>query len=77
MVHKPDPPPPVPVTDPALDVQGQVANQANIAALQTTAEQDTASLMARYGKILALSGAAGGVPLSAATLPATSLQVGR
>lgn len=42
--------------DPNLALQEQQAQKAQVDALQTQAESDTASLMARYGTKLALSG---------------------
>jgi hypothetical protein len=43
------------VVDPNLALKQQQANQSNIDQLQLQAQQDTASLMARYGTKLALA----------------------
>jgi hypothetical protein len=45
-------------TDPNLAAEQAQAQQVQVAALQTQAQGDTASLMARYGTTLALAGAA-------------------
>lgn len=59
--------------DPNLAGEQQAAQNANISALQTQAQGDTASLMARYGTRLAMAQMAGGtgVAASAATSPLT------
>jgi hypothetical protein len=48
--------PPAPTVDPNFATEQAQANSANISALQTEAQSDTASLMARYGTKLALAG---------------------
>jgi hypothetical protein len=55
--------PTVAATDPTLQALTAQANTDQITALQTQAQGDTASLMARYGTRLALAGAVGGSPL--------------
>jgi len=60
---KTDPPkyqqPPI---DPTLAQQDAEANTAKIDALQDKLKGDTSSVMARYGALVALSGAGGSVP---------------
>ena len=51
---------PQPQPDPMLDQLMRTARQQQTAALQTEAAGDTASLLARYGARLALSGTSGG-----------------
>lgn len=46
-------------TDPRLQAEAARADADNLAALQSRATGDTASLMARYGTRLALAGATG------------------
>lgn len=55
--------PTVAPTDPTLDAEAAQAQQAKMMALQSQAQGDTASLMARYGTRLAMSGATSGSPL--------------
>jgi hypothetical protein len=54
------PKPPQIQPDPMLQQLAKTAQQQQIAAMQTEAEGDTASLLARYGARLALSGTSGG-----------------
>jgi len=49
--------------DPSLAAEQQQAHQALIQQLQGQAQQDTASIMARYGISLGLAGANAGSPL--------------
>lgn len=56
----PTPPPP----DPNLAIEAQQSQVADQLAAQDTAKLDTASLMARYGTMLAMSGTPGS-PLAA------------
>lgn len=58
--------PTIAATDPTLIAEQQQAQADQVRALQTQAQGDTASLMARYGTRLALAGAmgtGGGSPL--------------
>jgi hypothetical protein len=50
--------------DPNLATEQQQAHDDLIKALQSQSQSDTASIMARYGTRLALSGATIGTPLS-------------
>lgn len=59
-------PPPLPV-DPNLAQEQQQAQNDLVQSLQTQAQGDTASLMARYGTRLAMSGVAAASPMSAPT----------
>lgn len=66
-VNNPSPAPPQP--DPTLVAEQQQAQDQLIQQLQGQAQADTASLMARYGTRLAVSGAAmNGSPLIAASV---------
>lgn len=58
-----DSPPPIPV-DPNLANEQAQAQTSLISSLQTQTQGDMASLMARYGTQLAMSGAGGGSPLA-------------
>jgi hypothetical protein len=67
------PKPPAPQPDPQLAQLMRTAQQQQNAALQSEAAGDTASLLARYGARLALSGTSGGAspsPLFAGLLGA-------
>lgn len=68
LFDKPAPPPVIQPRDPLLDAQAKRADAANIAALTTQAQGDTAALMARYGTRLALAGTASGSPLTMTAL---------
>lgn len=60
--------PTIAATDPTLIAEQQQAQADQVRALQTQAQGDTASLMARYGTRLALAGAmgtGGGTPMFA------------
>jgi hypothetical protein len=57
-----DQPQPVVATDPNLAAEQQQAQNTLVANLQTQAQGDTASLMARYGTRLALGGATAAPP---------------
>lgn len=54
-----------PAPDPALAILQQQAQQSNLAALQQTAQVDTARLMTLYGTHAALAGQFGAPPLTA------------
>ena len=60
-------PPPAPPPDPMLATEQQQAQSDLVASLQTQAQGDTASLMARYGTRLAMAGTMSGSPLSMKT----------
>lgn len=57
---------PTPTPDPMLDQLMKTAQQQQVQALQTEAQGDTASLMARYGARLATGSAVGTMPLGVA-----------
>lgn len=59
-----------PAPDPALAILQQQAQQANLTALQQSAQVDTAKLMTLYGTQAALAGKFGGSPLIAPPMPA-------
>jgi hypothetical protein len=62
--------PTIAASDPLLDAQLAQGQSDQLRALQTQAQGDTASLMARYGARLAMAGAAAGTPLpSVAAMP--------
>ena len=62
-------PPALPV-DPNLATSEATAANANAIAMQTQAQGDTASLMARYGARLALAGTGGTSTLTGGLMPA-------
>lgn len=58
-----------PPPDPLFQQLTQQAQQDNVNALQTQAAGDTASLMARYGSLVGLTGAAAPSTANPSTLP--------
>ena len=55
--------PPPPPTDPYLASEQQAAQNSLVEGMKTQTQGDMASLMSRYGTMLALSGSVGGSPL--------------
>ena len=54
---------PAPPVDPNLGIEQATAQNSLVSGLQTQTQGDMASLMARYGTMLALGGSVGGSPL--------------
>lgn len=59
--------PPATTVDPNLATEEKEAQANLVKSLQTETSQDSASLMARYGTRLAMSGTIGGSPLASSS----------